>query len=134
MSTSKKQKYMDEFGEGTITIKNMTLSAEGAIEWERSITNPIVAESLYKEAYASMISFATVSSDGLGTYQDNPKGIKEDGTEKRKYKAIEIIPQMMAYKTIAGEFVIRRMHRMKTDMAKANIIHFDDISCASIAL
>lgn len=134
MSTSKKQKYMDEFGEGTITIKNMTLSAEGAIEWERSITNPIVAESLYKEAYASMISFATVSSDGLGTYQDNPKGIKEDGTEKRKYSAIEIIPQMMAYKTIAGEFVIRRMHRMKTDMAKANIIHFDDISCASIAL
>lgn len=134
MSTSKKQKYMDEFGEGTITIKNMTLSAEGAIEWERSITNPIIAESLYKEAYASMISFATVSSDGLGTYQDNPKGIKEDGTEKRKYKAIEIIPQMMAYKTIAGEFVIRRMHRMKTDMAKANIIHFDDISCASIAL
>lgn len=134
MSTSKKQKYMDEFGEGTITIKNMTLSAEGAIEWERSITNPIIAESLYKEAYASMISFATVSSDGLGTYQDNPKGIKEDGTEKRKYSAIEIIPQMMAYKTIAGEFVIRRMHRMKTDMAKANIIHFDDISCASIAL
>lgn len=134
MSTSKKQKYMDEFGEGTITIKNMTLSAEGAVEWERSITNPIIAESLYKEAYASMISFATVSSDGLGTYQDNPKGIKEDGTEKRKYKAIEIIPQMMAYKTIAGEFVIRRMHRMKTDMAKANIIHFDDISCASIAL
>jgi len=134
MSTSKKQKYMDEFGEGTITIKNMTLSAEGAIEWERSITNPIIAESLYKEAYASMISFATVSSDGLGTYQDNPKGIKEDGTEKRKYKAIEIIPQMMAYKTIAGEFVIRRMNRMKTDMAKANIIHFDDISCASIAL
>lgn len=134
MSTSKKQNYMDEYGEGTITIKNMTLSAEGAVEWERSITNPIIAESLYKEAYASMISFATVASDGLGTYQDNPKGIKEDGTEKRKYKAIEIIPQMMAYKTIAGEFVIRRMNRMKTDMAKANIIHFDDISCASIAL
>lgn len=132
MSPTKKQQYMMEFGEGTITIKNSILSADG--NFERTTINKIIAESLYKEAYAPSMSFATVSSDGLGTYEDDPKVYREDGTEKKSYKAIELIPQVMAYKTIAGEFVIRRMHRMKTDMAKANIIHFDDISCASIAL
>lgn len=134
MSPSKKQNYMDEYGSGLITIKNLILSEDGTLEFERSITNPIIAESLYKEAHAPMIKFATVSSDGLGTYQEDPKACRENVGDKKKYKAVEIIPEVMAYKTIAGEFVIRRMQRMKTDMIKAKIVHFDDISCASIAL
>ena len=134
MNQAKKQNYMTEFGTGTITINSKSMLMDGTLEWQNSVTNTILAESLYKEGLASMMKFATVSSDGLGTYQDDPKIYRENESDRKSYEAVDIIPLVMAYKNITGEFAVRRMQRLRMDMDKAKIVHLDDVSCASIAL
>lgn len=131
MSPSKKQAYLDEYGSGNITTTNTIINSEGIVEFEHKILNSTcMMQSLYKEADAPSMGFVTVSSDGLGTYQDNPKIVEE----KKSYMDSEIIPLVMAYKIITGEFVTRRMQRLKFDLDKKSIVHLDDVSCASIAL
>lgn len=135
MSPSKKKAYEDTYGNSIITVKNSIIATDGSVT--ETINNPtggLYSESLYKEAHVPSIKFVILSSDGIGTYQDDPKFPKEDGAEKKTYSAIEIIPDIAAYKNTAGEFVIRRMQRIKSDMDKNHIVHIDDVSCSSIAL
>lgn len=135
MSPSKKEAYKDIYGQGIVTVNNLIIASDGSVT--QNIANPsekLFSESLYKEAYAPNMKFIILSSDGIGTYQDDPKFPREDGSEKKTYDASEIIPQIAAYKNIAGEFVVRRMQRIKSDMDKNHIIHIDDVSCASLAL
>jgi hypothetical protein len=131
MSPSKKQAYLDEYGSGNITTTNTIINSEGVVEFEHKVLNSTcMMQSLYKEADAPSMGFVTVSSDGLGTYQDDPKNVEE----KKSYKDSDIIPLVMAYKNITGEFVTRRMQRLKYDLEKKLIVHLDDVSCSSIAI
>lgn len=122
---------LDEYGSGSITTTNTIINSEGVVEFEHKILiSTCMMQSLYKEADAPSMGFVTVSSDGLGTYQDDPKNVEE----KKSYKDSDIIPLVMAYKNITGEFVTRRMQRLKYDLEKKLIVHLDDVSCSSIAI
>ena len=101
MSPSKKQAYMDTYGNTILTIKNSIIATNGSVtETTTTPTGGLYSESLYKEAHAPSINFVILSSDGIGTYQDDPKFSKEDGTEKKSYNAVEIIPKIMVVKNV----------------------------------
>lgn len=134
MSPSKKEAYQRQYGEGKIIVSNHVINPDMTVLTQDSELDLMYNCSIYKEAFASGFKFIALSSDGLSTYQDDPKYNRPEGEEKTEYKAENIIPLVTAYKSIAGEFVVRRMQRMKEDLEKNHVIHFDDISCATIAL
>lgn len=73
-----------------------------------------------------------LSSDGIDTYFDDKNWIDPEKGENKNYTAIDIIPRIIGYKSTIGEFVTRRMSRLKKDMKKDHILHDDDISCSAI--
>jgi hypothetical protein len=134
MSPVKKEAYQQMYGNGLVDLNTFIISPDGIITGSSTSTSPVAySHTLLKEAYAPGLKFITLSSDGLDTYKDNPNVVRPDDVELLIHGAEKIIPQVVAYKGIVGEFVIRRMQRMKSDMEKALIIHLDDVSCATIA-
>lgn len=69
-------------------------------------------------------------SDGINTYYDDKKWIDSNDKEKKSYTALEILPKMINYKSVVGEFVTRRMSRLRKDMQTDHILHDDDVSCS----
>lgn len=69
------------------------------------------------------VEIAAICSDGLDTYQK----IGEEAID-----SLEIAKQISAFKNTHGEFVTRRMNRIKHDFMKEAIVHQDDISVAAI--
>jgi hypothetical protein len=134
MSPSKKEAYQQQYGDGKIIASNYIISPDMNITAQDCELDLTYNCSIYKDAFASAFKFIAISSDGLSTYQDDPKFNRPEGEDKTEYKAENIIPLVTAYKSTAGEFVVRRMQRMKNDMEKNHIIHFDDVSCATIAI
>lgn len=134
MSPSKKEAYQQQYGDGKIIVSNYIISPDMKVTSQNSELDLKYDCSVYKEAFASAFKFIAISSDGLSTYQDDPKYDQPEGEDKTEYKAENIIPLVTAYKSTAGEFVVRRMQRMKNDLEKNHIIHFDDVSCATIAI
>lgn len=135
MSPTKKDAYKNAYGMGTMDTNSYVINMDGTVIENKIDTSPIrYSESLHRVSYSPAMDFVMVSSDGLDTYQNNPKFDRPAEEEKSEYKAENIIPLTMAYKNIVGEFVIRRMVRLKSDMNKNNILHLDDVSCATIAI
>jgi hypothetical protein len=135
MSQGKKEAYQKEFGEGAIHFSNCNIDLSGIISNFSTKSCPIQDKpTLNRVGNITDISFITLSSDGIDTYQDDPRFSDIDGKEKKTYKASEMISSLVSYKSTAGEFVTRRMQRNKEDLNKKHILHFDDISCATIAL
>jgi hypothetical protein len=85
--------------------------------------SPILIASGEKEDIESI----TICSDGIKTYYH------KDSNEKKIDESF-IIPKMLDYKNTKGEFVNRRMLRLKKEMHENNIMHSDDISCSTIIL
>lgn len=75
------------------------------------------------------INSIIVSSDGLNTYENNPKS-----DNRRAYGWLDILPHVMEFRNPVGEFVKRRMRKVKKTFEKEGIVHIDDISVAAINL
>lgn len=71
----------------------------------------------YEEIDNSNLSSISICSDGILSYNKDP---------------IAVINDMVAYKSTIGEFVQRRMLRMKKENDKNEIFHYDDIFCATV--
>jgi hypothetical protein len=65
-------------------------------------------------------------SDGLDSYQanDSSPAFDNDGLMRR----------VTGYKSLAGEFVQRRMKAFRKECEKTGVKHYDDVSCAAITL
>lgn len=70
----------------------------------------------------SKVSSVAITSDGINTYKKDCEPIE----------FITMAKEYIAYKNFNGEFVKRRMGRIKRDCDKDKIVHEDDISCATI--
>jgi len=133
LSLGKKEAYTLAYGNDPISLNEYTLNTSGdVLKTSTKDLFPTFSHTMFHQSSTDDLKAIVLSSDGANTYQDNPKGILQSGEEKRQYKAIEIIPTMVRYKSLVGEFATRRMLRMKADMEKENKTHFDDISCAAI--
>jgi len=139
MCQKKKDAYIASFGNGLIYHTQYILNPEVVDpngDNFASIKNvkPLdFSYTMHKEGAADLMKYVVLSSDGIGTYQDNPRFDTADGI-KRSYHAIDMISDIVAYKSIAGDFVHRRMICIKDLLEKNKIIHQDDIACATIAI
>jgi len=112
-----------------ITRATTCLDNEGGYRYSNciQINNPF-SPVLIAEGDKVNIKSITLCSDGLKTYY------KKDDKEKKKLNTQFIIPKILDYKSTKGEFVTRRMSRLKKEMIEAQIQHSDDISCTTIIL
>jgi hypothetical protein len=136
MSPAKKKAYAQMYGTGSLTLNTYIIGSDGTLKNSSGSTSPVAlgySHSLLKEAHAPALKFVTLSSDGLGTYKDDPKWVTDDPAQK-DHEVTDIISSVVGYKSLAGEFVIRRMQRMRSDMEKEHVVHLDDVSCATIAI
>lgn len=133
MLSSKKENYLANFGtDSIIKYHNYTVQPDGDlistfVEEKTLICNHSFTHEFDTEGY----SFMVLSSDGIGSYRDDPKCGKSL-SEQVSYDVLKILPSVVGYKSTKGEFVTRRMQRLKSDMDKAMITHTDDVSCAAI--
>ena len=124
-------KYESEFGtKAKLTFYELQ---DGVAQFENSIDfsnyddfYDKISEALCDKWKLSDIESVSLSSDGIATY------------EKKLENSIEQTPMGMTismatnYKGFSGHFVERRMKRMKKDLDKDQVSHFDDISVSSI--
>jgi hypothetical protein len=121
MHFDKKQSYTNSFHGTKVNIhqQNESICSNELVDADGfSFFLPLC--SAYKQV--------ALTSDGIGTYESDPAIIND----KMQYPTQEIIPQYVDYKNPVGEFVQRRMLRLKKDCIKDGIVHQDDISCATI--
>jgi len=97
-------------------------------------TDPDVPFSLHM--IVGDIESITLSSDGMESYSHaynrlcmDPKPSKE---EIQSLAPFNIMQRMVGYKNHNGEFVKRRMKRMKQEVEKIQGEHYDDVSSATI--
>lgn len=70
----------------------------------------------------------SICSDGINSY----KAAKSDFHTYEMLSPHYIAQEFMTYKNCVGEFVKRRMMAVKKKFEKADIIHYDDILCATV--
>ncbi len=63
-----------------------------------------------------------ICSDGIQSF------IKKDPNQRDILHPLEVLPNMMEFKTIKGEFLKRRMKRALKDLEEKGITHYDDLS------
>jgi hypothetical protein len=73
----------------------------------------------------AMIGCAAVFTDGVESFTDK---------EGNKIEAVDIVTELMAFKSTQGEFVTRRMSRFLKDCEKRGWSHYDDLSMAAIVV
>lgn len=77
------------------------------------------------EHEGSVLTSLTVCSDGIKSFQD---------VDKKPVELINIVPEIIGYKSTDGEFVKKRMFFLKRKAEKNNWSHFDDIGCGTIII
>lgn len=133
MNAGKKEAYIKEFGGGDIIISqvnNFPIAPNLSI----SKLPSMYQHTLMWAGDTTDLKFIVLSSDGINTYQTDPRFTDPEGSVKQSYTATDMIASLVSYKSTVGEFVLRRMQRNKEDLNKKHIVHQDDISCATIAL
>jgi hypothetical protein len=136
MDGERKKAYTEQYGDSKNTINTYEITPEGqSSAFKSEIYLSTDNRPFCANFFTTFFKSITATSDGIDTYEDNPKyDLIEGSSGHKKYSAIDMIPSIVGYKGTAGEFVVRRMQRLKNDMTKINRVHFDDISCATITL
>jgi hypothetical protein len=136
LSQDKHDAYAAEYGSMPLHKSINRVSVNGVVNLVGVDVTPTVMQRSYFSVMGERVEVTQVivSSDGIGTYEDDPRVRPPTGTELRKYTALDVIPQIVSYKNPVGEFVTRRMNRLKKEHADAHVIHQDDISCAAITI
>jgi len=130
MDVLRKHSYMDdsEFGGKEFYLRTVdfdTLNYTGRME----VTSP-----LERILSVHNIESITLSSDGIETYSHTHKRLTEypSDAEKKSLKPESMVRRMTDYKSHNGEFVKRRMKKIKFECDKIQAEHFDDVSCATL--
>lgn len=115
-------RYAKEFP-GQVVIRTFANTGAGFVflnETRQDVCEPIAMT--YPENELSLVMLAT---DGLGSFT-------KAGVEP--VPLLDILPEVIGFKGMAGEFLQRRITRMKSTLEKAGIRHFDDIGLAACHL
>lgn len=136
MFFERERSYHEQFGAAPVTL---TLKGNGTHEVNQSSVlrydQAILCETYYSSS--SQIAQIGVTSDGVDTYEMPPdEGFCGDLEPNGiiKLDPTEMMLEMTNYKNPVGEFVKRRLTKMRKDSLQKSILHQDDISFAAINL
>ncbi len=152
MSHDKERAYYQAFGEGETKDVNIHLIDPTQDEPVLLVEDesPLLKGAYFRIINASMKQGApatdtvlgelhtltpsalAVFSDGIETYEHDPKKTLPPKIEMPNFSACNIVQAMTEFKSTAGKFVHRRMNAVRKQCVKSNIIHQDDVSCAAI--
>jgi len=151
MSFDKKTAYEQQYGDVPIYYEEYVIGSEGSITLMEKEDCPAKyggfyqtfdngskpAESLANLKIQDILRFTdtiqlAVSSDGLNTYEYDPKITWPEGERPKNPGVMDIIPHVTGFKNMVGQFAVRRMNRFRRDCEKDHIIHQDDVSVAAI--
>lgn len=130
MSFDKETAYRDLYGKDTAVIYKGATDKNGELISKIDSEVPSMETSIFMcEALLPSISQIILTSDGVESFEDtNP----ELDLTQRKIDPYAAINKFIDYKNPVGEFVQRRMTRLRKEFIKDGFIHQDDISCAAI--
>ncbi len=89
------------------------------------VDKPYYQEILIAQGWEKRLHSLTVCTDGICSFQD---------TDNKPIELIDIVPEVVDYKSTEGEFVKRRMFFLKRKVRKNNWTHSDDLGCATILI
>lgn len=89
-------------------------------------------ESGYLALELPKVRFVALFSDGIDSFYSLKQ--TESGKQTIRESSYDLLPELLAIKQPAGEFVKRRVKRFMTNMEKRGIYHFDDFSYAALML
>ena len=126
----RKEGYREQFGKGMVNETFKWYDEPGPISVNEFL-------SIYDGCISGVIDTdnlqsITLSSDGIESYmfgKDStvPSGDRFNATLEHIWQS-----EYTNYKSTGGEFVKRRMKRIKLNNEKNHIEHYDDVSCATI--
>jgi hypothetical protein len=122
----RKQRYQHQFGNGGVDFRCILDESDTVYSMNQWLDSGACASGVID---ANNIKSITLTSDGIESYMYGPNAT-EDGSDVREVS--RWYNEYTSYKSVAGEFVKRRMKRIKLNNEKLNIEHFDDVSCATI--
>ena len=134
MDVLRKHGYVEdpEFGGKSFTIKDTAYNSKN--DTSCGLTSLKLIKHYGNVLKADNIESITLTSDGAETYSHTHKRLTEypSNEEKMSLRPEAMIKRMTDYKNYNGEFVKRRMKRIKGECEKMQAEHFDDVSCATI--
>lgn len=117
-------KYLINSTEPGVPLEEQT---EKADNWYNLETGTAIIQSLQS---------ITLASDGMESFSHSHKRLCADpapsSQEVESLKPYSMMRRMVAYKNHNGEFVKRRMKRLKQEVEKIQGEHYDDVSSATI--
>jgi len=116
LDPKRREEYERQFSEDNVNHKTWELIAESSSSWDDDYRNDTIFVRLYDSEELDLIA---ICSDGLTTYQSDKD-------------CIDTAIRYTNYKNFAGDFVKRRMNKIKKENKIANSFHYDDIFCATI--
>ncbi len=133
MSQERNKAYNTQFARQNKTVSEFCLED---VDQDNATEEEVNLLHTYVKWYNSVesISDICIFSDGIKTYKYDPKLPEAEG-KVDNISLQEILTQVLDFKNPTGQFVIRKFNnRIKKDMRKKGIVHWDDISCACIHL
>lgn len=129
MNAQTRKLYVDQFGDGEITISKIILSEGDKKEDSYKIKdfNYDMHNTIFE--FSPIIETALISSDGIFSFLDEDRDFPNQG-RKIAVSGEDMVEKFIDFKNYKGAFVRRRMGRIKRDNFKGGRSHFDDI-CTS---
>lgn len=115
---------IDEFRDEIYHANKNSKGMHQSIDWE---SDTIITEVAYDSRIVLQYSTNAhptifICSDGIQSF------IKKDPSERDVLPMQDVLPDMMAFKNVKGEFLKRRLKRALKSLENDGIVHYDDLS------
>jgi len=127
----RQKSYCKEFGNNGIVITNAEFRAEGEVPIIHNTveSNPINDKTYEMTSYEiNGAKIIALVSDGIKSFQ------KTSGANIINLAGHEMVMEFAGFKNTQGNFVERRMQALKRKLDKEGMMHYDDISIASVVM
>lgn len=128
-------RYQEQYGKRYVMVKQHWLE-NGPGHWREEILDQKPDDPQWLVKDARDLEFVSIASDGLGSFARRCDG-EHPLTNVPLFGSHgfgDMVYWFTAYKNSHGRFVQRRMKRLKIQLAKYGIVHYDDISTATIRI
>lgn len=126
LNSGRAEEYKRIFGNKNKVLTSWT--EQGITQNKIPLLDPFIRE-IDNSDYSSI----SIVSDGIMSYQYEPNNLENINQKTLgKYSLDSIVSRLVSYKNIQGEFVLRRMNKIKSEIKKERIEHYDDMACGTI--
>ena len=138
MDLMRRQQYLDDerFGKKEFTVESHVIEGNDNVDSPYDVEAKKPSQHFMRDIDITQLQSITLASDGMESFSHSHKRLctspAPSPEEIESLKPANMMWRMVAYKNFNGEFVKRRMKKMKQEVEKIQGEHYDDISSATI--